>query len=456
MRRLCSRPVARGNCIGKVASARAIWQSRRGFNKRGGMGRVWAALLVLATSAGALDAQPLASWVQQVDGGASEVRAVVADSVCPDAEVDGRPLTMKVRAGPDAAAFPQTVCSLTLPKHVERLSVSGHSLTPPRRRVDKILVMGDTGCRVKGMTVQACNDPRAWPFALIMKRAAAEQPDLVIHVGDYYYRESACPPLYAGCVGTPHGDLWPSWAADFFDPAQPLLDAAPWIFARGNHESCSRGWKGWSRMLEAGPAWASCGPESPVFNVPIGGVTLRVFDSADADDRRPTSETVALVRRQLDTLPQHAKASTDWIITHRPIWGETPILNFGPAGIFNVGLNRTEQAAVKGRDLSAVALIVSGHIHHFASFDFGGARPAQLVVGTGGDVGESADQATPYGHEVYIDEMEAKTLAFEQYGYFLMVRGKGEVWNGVFKDLDGRAVARCSLVSRQLSCAVVK
>jgi hypothetical protein len=285
-----------------------------------------------------------------------------------------------------------------------------------------------------------------------MKRALAEKPDLVIHVGDYYYRESPCPAMYSGCAGSPHGDFWASWRMDFFEPAKPLLAAAPWVFARGNHETCARGWKGWFRMLEAGPAPAECRDESAAFAVPIGGgVTLHVLDSAVSDDRNAPAGPVALVRRQLDTLP-HGGPATDWIVTHRPFWGEAPVFSLGPFGVFNVGLNRTEQVAARGKDLSAIALILSGHIHHFASFDFGAERPAQLVVGTGGDVGESFDRATPHMASVEMDGLTAQTLTFQQYGYFLMERGKGGVWTGVFKDLDGKPVARCTLFGRKLTC----
>jgi len=56
---------------------------------------------------------------------------------------------------------------------------------------------------------------------------AAAKPDLVIHVGDYLYRESACPPRDSGCARSPHGDDWPTWTADFFAPAAPALLAAP-------------------------------------------------------------------------------------------------------------------------------------------------------------------------------------------------------------------------------------
>ncbi len=41
--------------------------------------------------------------------------------------------------------------------------------------------------------VQACNDPAQWPFERVADAAAATAPDLVIHVGDYHYREGALP-----------------------------------------------------------------------------------------------------------------------------------------------------------------------------------------------------------------------------------------------------------------------
>ena len=413
-------------------------------------------LAIVATSPSA--AQPVSSpfpqaplhvWTELIDDGVVEARAITTANACPDIVADGRAHQMAVRAKPDPT-FPQTVCAFALPERTATASVGEVRLALPKPRIDRIVVLGDTGCRVKGIDVQACNDPRAWPFNLVARRAAAEHPDLVIHVGDYYYRESACPLLYAGCVDTPHGDLWPSWAADFFDPARPLLAAAPWVFARGNHESCSRGWKGWFRMLDAGPSPDACPGESQPFAVPIGGVTLHILDSADAVDRFAPKGPVALVERQLATIPG-AHAEDAWIVTHRPIWGEVPVLKFGPFGPFNVGLNVTEQAAAKGKDLSSVAMVVSGHIHHFASFDFGKDRPAQLIVGTGGDIGEKADTKTTQLDNVMIDGMEAHTLTFEKYGYFLLER-QNIGWAGVFKDLDGKVVARCRLVGRELTC----
>ncbi len=428
----------------------------------------WLGLALLLAAEGPAHAQsaasehpsavrPATAWVQLIDGGLAEARAVIEGTECPDAEIDGLRRPMQVRAEPDPAAFPQTVCSLVLPRTARSVSVGGHALpSPPPGEINRIVIMGDTGCRVHDHNVQACNDPRAWPFALVIRRAVSEKPDLIIHVGDYYYRETACPAGYVGCADTPHGDIWPSWQADFFDPAQPLLDAAPWLFARGNHESCSRGGKGWDRLLEAAPLPRRCSLGSPAFSAPLGGgVTVHVLDSADAEDRVATPDEIAYVVNQLARLPHGAETHDDWILTHRPFWGEAPAFALGPLGVFSVGINRTEQLAARGKDLSAVSLILSGHIHHFASFSFGDARPAQLVVGTGGDAGEPFDPAKVHTSEVYIDGLEAETLTFQQYGYFVMERGPSG-WNGLFKNLDGKPVARCTLTGRALNCAAVK
>ncbi len=399
-------------------------------------------------------AQTQAAWVQLVDGGAVEVRAAAGvGETCPMLTVDGRPTPMALRAAPDAA-FP-VLCQLKLPTGARTAEIAGRPLPLPRPHIDRIVVMGDTGCRLKGFQVQNCNDPKAWPFAAVARRAAAEHPDLVIHVGDYYYRESACPLNLPGCAGSPHGDVWPTWAAEFFDPARPLLDAAPWVFARGNHESCSRGGRGWFRLLDAADAPLACPTLSAPFAVPIGGpagasVTLHVLDSADTDDRATPPAAVAAFKAALETV-KPTPGETEWIVTHRPIWGLVPVARIGPFGPINVALNATEQAAVRGEPLTTVRLILSGHIHHFASVSFGPQRPAQLIVGTGGDVGESADTRDPTGDIVEIDGLEAKTLEFERFGYFVLDRA-GEDWRGAFKDVDGRIVAACTLHARILSC----
>jgi hypothetical protein len=391
-----------------------------------------------------------AAWVQWTAGGL-QVRVVTPKQACPAATMDGRALAMSVRAGP-TPDFPQTVCQLDVPAGARRATVDGRPVLLPAGPPRRILIFGDTGCRLKGSAIQDCNDPRAWPFAHIAKLAAAQTPDLVIHVGDYYYRETPCPTDYAGCAGSPYGDRWATWKAEFFTPAAPLLAAAPWVFVRGNHESCVRGGAGWFRLLDAAARPPACPAPSAPFRADVGGLSLYVLDGADADDRTPTPATVAAYAAQIDQLAPGKGAPAGWILTHRPIWAIAPVAKLGPLGPLGVELNKTEQAAADGRDLSAIQMVVSGHIHHFAAYTFGPSRPAQLVAGTGGDVGDKGDSASVTLRTEHIDGLDAASASFLRFGYLLMDRS-GEDWVGVFHDLDDKVVAKCRLHARRITCA---
>ena len=389
------------------------------------------------------------AWVELTASG-PQARVETTESRCPSLDLDGRMTPMQVRAGPDAA-FPTNLCQLDIPVGTKRASLGLQTLPLPHGPPQRILIFGDTGCRLKGLAIQDCNDPKAWPFPLVVRRALERKPDLVIHVGDYYYRETPCPEGHAGCAGSPYGDAWATWKAEFFDPARPLLNAAPWVFVRGNHESCTRGGKGWFRQLDAGPRPLACPAMSAPFRVALGDLNLYVLDSADAEDRGTPSEAVAAVSAQFNAIKGELAQAPGWIVTHRPIWALTPIARVGPVGPFELSLNATEDAAVKDKDLAGAQMIVSGHIHHFAAYDFYGRRPSQLVAGTGGDIGEDADTPAIREGDVQIDNLSAHRITFERYGYLLLDRA-GDDWVGAFWDLKDRVVAACRLHQRRLSC----
>src|SRR5258708_7117094 len=215
---------------------------------------VW--LLIFAASNAASSQQRKAAWVEFTSDGVS-IRAIDSGDKCPTASIDGNPVQMDVRlAASDSFAI--TACQVMAPSGAKFAEVDGRKLKLSSSKTDRIVVIGDTGCRLKGPEVQDCNDPKKWPFKTVAQHAAAKHPDLVIHVGDYYYRETPCPADRPGCQGSPHGDSWESWGADFFEPAQCLLASAPWIFARGNHEQCGRGADGWFRLLDAGNSPLTC------------------------------------------------------------------------------------------------------------------------------------------------------------------------------------------------------
>jgi hypothetical protein len=407
---------------------------------------LWVGLCLLG--AGAAHSEQRA-WVQLTKAG-PQVRVATTDARCPSVTVDGRSLPMAVRANPEPG-FPLTQCQLDMPAGAREASLGGQALPLPKGPPRRILIFGDTGCRVKGPLVQDCNDPKAWPFAEMVKHAAARKPDLVIHVGDYYYRETPCPDGYKGCAGSPSGDKWATWRSEFFDPAKPLLTAAPWVLVRGNHEACGRGAKGWFRQLDAGPRPLACPATSAPFTVDVGGLNLYVLDSADASDRAPSAREIAGFAAQLDALKPALAKQPGWIVTHRPIWAVAPVVRLWPFGPFEAGLNQTEQGAARGRDLSAVQMVVSGHIHHFAAYDFFGKRPSQLVAGTGGDVGEDGDIADIRQGPITLDGLTAQRLTFDRFGYLLLDRA-GADWVGSFWDLNDHVVAACRLQARRLTC----
>jgi hypothetical protein len=311
-----------------------------------------------------------------------------------------------------------------------------------------LVILGDSGCRLKGVIVQHCNDPGGWPFARVAALAAARHPDLVIHVGDYYYRETPCPVGEAACAGSPYGDQWPTWKAELFDPAAPLLAAAPWVFTRGNHEDCARGGAGWFRLLDAAPTPRPCPASSDTFVVDIGGARLFVVDSAGTQDAAAPPALVAAFAAALDGAMDHGGAAPAWIVTHRPIWNAARSGDTLSDGV----VNATERAAVRGRDLGGVQLVLSGHVHNFTSLDFGPSRPPQLVVGTGGDLMDANDLPPPVSGPVTVDGETAQAFTMGRFGYFIFER-RGADWVGEFRDLKDAVAAVCRLHRRTLACA---
>lgn len=421
------------------------------------------ALLCGLALAGPAAATPVAAWVQMTGQGA-QVRAVVAGRDCPTLEADGKALAMWQRAGP-VDGFPHRVCQARLPAGARRASVDGASLPVPKARPRRLVILGDSGCRLKGRFVQDCNDPvSGWPFAKVAALAAAQKPDLVIHVGDYYYRETPCPAGNDKCKGSPYGDRWPSWKAELFDPAAGLLAAAPWVFARGNHEDCQRGGKGWFRLLDADENVRACPARSDTFLVDIGAVSLGVVDSADPDDSKVQPDEVEAFSRSL--APLAAAKGPVWLVTHRPPWG---VFRVGPL-LVDTGGNTNERQAIKAHGLGPTELVLAGHLHTFYSLDFGPARPGQLVVGTGGDALDSEHAAAAMTGAIKVDGQQANAFDMDRFGYFVFDRVSApragpkarrkapsppDDWQGAFHDLTDAVIARCTLHAGRLSCAAV-
>jgi predicted phosphodiesterase len=411
---------------------------------------VFAVLLVLSPPTA--QARIFARWVEVGSDGASSVRAVT-DDLCPQVMFDGVPTAMIVRAEPGRkienvkpAAFPVRSCEVTVPPRAIAATLDGQALPLARPNPQRILIFGDTGCRLDRSALQDCDDPAAWPFPKIAAAAARARPDLVIHVGDYHYREAPCPAERRGCARSPWGYGFDAWYADFFEPAAPLLAAAPWIMVRGNHEDCARAGEGWVRFLDRLPVSATCRDLTGIFVAQLGDFGVVVVDGAHAADPKGDMGPLAnLLRGQLAEVAAQVPAEA-WFVTHRPLNS----MRGAPGGLANEVDNAVQELAFGSIMPPGVRMAVAGHIHFFQAVDFGGARPPQLVVGTGGDNLAEAPPLSVIGADINGRKV-VNSVTYSGFAYMVWDR-TGNLWIGTLFDADGKTLNHCRLLDRSLSC----
>jgi len=251
-------------------------------------------------------ARPAYVWVQLLaDSPAGPagrlVRAIVTEGdQCPKIVVNATESDMHPRQPRVHWAFPVLLCEAEIDAASDARIGARHLPARPNP-ADNILVFGDTGCRIVYYGVnQRCRDTAQWPFATIAASAApligSDGRSVIIHVGDFHYREKPCPDNDAGCGGSPFGDNWATWEAEFFKPASSLLLQAPWVILRGNHENCARAGVGWTFFFalpfqyDKIDASRVCQDDLDPYRVTLragaGGsrLVLIVLDTADAED----------------------------------------------------------------------------------------------------------------------------------------------------------------------------
>lgn len=460
------------------------------------------ALVVLAACATTPPAErgPLYQWTQMAPDGQLSLRAIVAgDGDCPQAVVDGLTRALQRRAPADspalatgsanpafAPAFAVTSCELTVPRTVREARLGDRHWPLPPAAVKRIVVVGDTGCRVQvpargaSAPIQDCLDPAAWPWPRVAAAAARAQPDLVIHVGDYHYREYCDDPVRCAPIrerGVVVGYDWPGWKADFFAPAEPLLARAPWIVVRGNHENCDRAGAGWQRLLSPFP-YQPCPDQAyktashsvlgnnltaDAYRVDVSGqLTLIVADNAGYQDYLPAEKTPAdpgILRASLSALLAAPTSHPVWLVQHKPLWYDLLPAEAQPNAL---------QATLRGQLPATVAFVLAGHEHAFQTINFAPAadgenhrsgRPAQLIVGNSGTQLEAADPTSPFfegssgagskersqpNDLLYQAAPAASGIVLNRFG-FLLLENTGAGWLGTLVDPDGASLSRCRL-----------
>lgn len=281
--------------------------------------------------------------------------------------------------GPNNSMVPQatsswTECEAIVPSGHVTATVGGVDLKLPVAHPKRILVMADTGCRMNGALAtnganqQDCETSAGFPLGFLASYEATFQPDLIVLVGDWFYRDTNCltngAETFAGCNTSGNaafetwGDTFDSWNADVFYPAKTLLAAAPWVMIRGNHESCGRGARGWYALLDPKPyninnvkcAFTSAYPApggttqnptatyqadfEPTYLVPLGnGVNLLAHDSSFANDSAVDVNTAKNYDIDLTAAlaSPKAKNATNIFATHKPAVSLTDLNTSMPA-----------------------------------------------------------------------------------------------------------------------------
>lgn len=450
-------------------------------------GPAWALCALLLAGCNTVPNAPppeLFSFVVLGEQGAAVARVLTSAVACPGLTIDDRVIPMTLRAAANTAAprlpgavqatFPIRTCEAALPAGARSATVAGRMLPLPKPQVRRIVVLGDTGCRMaaSGNNFQDCNNADAFPFATVAAAAAAWKPDLVVHVGDYHYRENRCPEGRKGCAASPWGYGWDTWRADLFHPGRSLLEAAPWVAARGNHELCRRAGQGYWRFIDPrallpgrdcnDAAQDDQGNHSDPYAVPLGGgAQLIVFDSANtsygglkAGD--PRRARYADTWRKMEALSQAAEYNIG--VDHHAVLGV--LARAGTDGA--IRLVPSDQGLLDAFGAVSPALLpprinamLSGHAHLWQQVSFTTDHPSQFIAGLSG----SATDPVPLpasiapGTEVQPGAQIAHFSSWVGgFGFMTMERGDGFVWDVKVWDRNGRLRNSCSLDGKKSRC----
>ena len=366
-------------------------------------------------------------WVELAPDNQLIARLITKDKICPSLEIDERitPMHLRIDLTEDLG---NKVCELKYASSTKQVYLGKTLLPGLKTDPKKIVVIGDTGCQISqkksGFKSQNCHSINTWPFARIAASATDWQPDLVIHVGDYHYREAPCPASDSKCQGDVSGDNFKSWEQDFFDPAQPLLRSSPWIFTRGNHELCERGGKGWFKYFDPRPYAGTCVNKTGAYWLNFGTHFVAVLDSADDKNIQPSLDSLKV---PVDRLV--------WLVLHRP---------FLTAGADDE--TTTDRARLSPNLIEKISVLFTGHQHHLSLNRFSDLRPPELISGNGGTELEKQPPEVAK-QDVY--------RSFEGFGFLTIEKLSDKTWNVVEHDLIGSPVIRCKLTEALNSKALL-
>ena len=458
----------------------------------------------LAVAPLASASSPLAAYTlvvpRSVAPAGLEARAVLpAGARCPtlDATVDGTlrhvPMVARRPASTTGAAFASLfVCRAALPAGATRATVGAVSVPAALPgRITRVALLADTGCSVPpGKPAQDCASAAKWPLARVAASIARSHPDLVMHIGDYFYREGECSEAMAARCGTSPGQLPGAafddsaygWLADAILPMSPLFAAAPIVMTRGNHEACDRAGNGWYLFFDPWPDTAQrCAPDaagsvptavSPTWvrDFPLGNgrsLHIAVVDSAYGNDPAVSSwlPHQEPLYAAAEGLSPARPGRESWLITHRPIFGSMEWLSAKTHQLYWTWISADQTAAALPH-LAPFSLILGSHIHAAEANQLPG-MPGQLVIGNSGTELTAFttpfelpaygplrnEDGTPMVTEFALPGNATSTWNASRFGWILAIPGaQAGQWRFSQRSPNGVEFARCGLAHRTIAC----
>ncbi|MGZ3773613.1 MAG: metallophosphoesterase [Pseudobdellovibrionaceae bacterium] len=331
----------------------------------------------------------------------------------------------------------------------------------------RIIVVGDTGCRLNetkyGAAYQNCGDAKEWPLKTVLASAVEEKPDLMVHLGDYHYREKCSNSEFCKNFQDSVGYNALAWEQDWFIPAREVPFSTPWLFVRGNHEDCHRAFEGYFSWISTEKQTLNlkekekekCEEIEPtkyyVFKSESGEKMLWIqFDSSALADREDLDSSQIVDQwlpkfREMKNKIDEIQPQFVWFFTHRPAFGYA---------LFNKKIVPTspvlEMALRKSEVLKKIHVLFAGHVHASEVIALPG-NPIQIVEGNGGSSLDLID--IPRASQTQSDEIKwSATTKKTDFGYLSLTRRSSmNSWQMDFKNSTGKLVQRCSLELKAMS-----
>jgi hypothetical protein len=244
-----------------------------------------------------------------------------------------------------------------------------------------------------------------------------------------------------------------TWVNDFFAPAAPMLEAAPIVFVRGDHEQCERAGRGFFRFLDPFPL-RNCTDFSDPYALDFDSLQLVVMDTVQAGDTVSTLSPAVVVERYRQDFERvrHLAAGNTWLLSHRPIWGIRPTVADGSQVEV---LNVTVQQALSRPLPAAIDLVLTGHIHLAEVLSFTGHRPPQVIVGTGGTM-LLPDVAKDITGLQIDGEFVTDATILSTHGFITFEPRHHHAWQIAIWNEVGTQLAMCRLANKSATCATAR